>query len=36
MENTDASGFDFENNKKYPNRILIKGKCDESIHDICT
>lgn len=36
MENTDYSGFDFEDEERYPNRILLKGKCDEVVHDICT
>jgi hypothetical protein len=36
MENTDYSGFEFDDQERYPNRILLKGKCDEVVHDICT
>ena len=36
MENTAYSGYEFDDKDAYPNRILIKGKCDEVIHDICS
>ena len=35
MENTVKNGFDFENKQQFPNRILIKGKCDETIMYMC-
>jgi NAD-dependent SIR2 family protein deacetylase len=28
LENTDKAGFDFENKKKHPRRLFLKGKCD--------
>jgi NAD-dependent histone deacetylase SIR2 len=36
MENTDYSGFEFCDSERYPNRILLQGKCDEVVHEICT
>ena len=36
MENTAYNGFNFDNQKEFPNRILLQGKCDEVVHDICT
>lgn len=31
MENTIGQGYDFEDPYHYPNRLLLKGKCDEVI-----
>lgn len=31
MENTAYSGYDFEDAQKYPNRLLLKGKCDQVV-----
>ena len=34
MENTAVSGFDFDNSEEYPERLLLKGKCDEIVKEI--
>lgn len=31
LENTDASGFDFEDLEEYPCRLFLKGYCDEVV-----
>lgn len=31
LENTDFSGFDFEDLEKNPGRLFLKGNCDEII-----
>jgi len=33
MENTSASGFDFDS-EEYPNRLFLEGKCDEIIQKL--
>lgn len=35
MENTDYSGFEFNDQEKYPNRLFLQGKCDDVINQIC-
>jgi hypothetical protein len=35
MENNENNGFDFENPFEYPERLFLKGKCDETIWRIC-
>jgi hypothetical protein len=35
MTNTATAGFDFEDPEKFPNRLLVQGKCDEVVQDIC-
>ena len=35
MENTNGQGYDFEDPYHYPNRLLLKGKSDEAIVDLC-
>jgi len=34
MQNTDGSGYDFENAEKYPRRLFIKGPCDDTVMKI--
>ena len=34
LENTIASGFDFEDLYKYPSYLFLKGRCDEVIHQL--
>jgi len=34
MENTATHGYDFDNAKKYPERLFIKGPCDETVKRI--
>lgn len=36
MENTDYSGYDFENKADYPERLFLKGKCDEVVTKLAT
>ena len=36
MENTDYSGYDFEYPKRFPERLFLKGKCDDVVLKIAT
>lgn len=35
LENTAESGYDFANPEKYPERLWLNGKCDDTIRTIC-
>jgi len=34
MENTDSSGYDFDDAKNYPERIIIKGRSQTTVQEI--
>ena len=35
LENTTEHGYDFEDIKEFPNRLYMKGKCDDTIWKLC-
>ena len=35
MYNTAEHGFDFDNPEEYPDRLLLEGKCDEVLLELC-
>ena len=35
MENTEVNGYDFDDPAEHPQRMLVKGKCDETIWQLC-
>ena len=35
LENTTEHGWDFEDIKKFPGRLFMKGKCDDTVWKLC-
>lgn len=35
LENTTPQGFDFDDPRLLPNRLFLKGKCDDTLSEIC-
>ena len=35
LENTTSAGYDFEDVLNNPERLFLRGKCDETILKIC-
>ena len=31
LENTAANGYDFQDSSRYPQRMFLEGKCDQTI-----
>ena len=35
LENTKASGFDFDDAEKFPERLFLQSKCDDTVLNLC-